>query len=70
MRHLRRTVEAIVWRHANGAKSRAVPAELGPWWAAAQTFTRWSRLSVWKRLLGLAAGRAAQLGSGLIRSTP
>lgn len=29
--NLRRTMSAIPWRHANGAKWRAVPAELGPW---------------------------------------
>jgi transposase len=29
---LRRTFEAILWRHENSAKWRAVPAELGPWW--------------------------------------
>jgi transposase len=46
LRHLRRTVEAIIWRHQNGAKWRSVPEELGPWWAAAQTFIRWARLSV------------------------
>lgn len=27
---LRRTVEAILWRHENGAKWRSIPAELGP----------------------------------------
>ena len=27
---LRQTVGAILWRHENGAKWRAVPAELGP----------------------------------------
>jgi transposase len=35
-RNLRRTIEAIVWRHRNGAAWRSIPAELGPWWAAAQ----------------------------------
>ena len=34
-RHLRRTISAILWRHANEAKWRAIPAELGPWWMAA-----------------------------------
>jgi len=29
--HLRRTFSAILWRHDNGAKWRAVPDELGPW---------------------------------------
>ncbi len=29
---LRRTFEAILCRHENGAKWRSVPAELGPWW--------------------------------------
>jgi transposase len=38
--HLRRTVEAIIWRCQNGAKWRAVPSEYGPWWMAAQTFIR------------------------------
>src|SRR3954466_14092524 len=40
---LRRTLSAIVWRHQNGAKWRAIPAELGPWSRAAQTFIRWAR---------------------------
>src|SRR5215218_6343546 len=41
---LRRTIAAILWRHENGAKWRSVPAELGPWSRAAQTFIRWARL--------------------------
>ena len=40
---LRRTISAILWRHENGAKWRAVPADLGPWSRAAQTFIRWAR---------------------------
>ena len=47
--NLRRTFEAIVWRMQNGAKWRAIPAELGPWWMAAQTFIRWAKLGVWER---------------------
>ena len=35
---LRQTIEAILWRHQNGAKWRSIPAELGSWWKAAQTF--------------------------------
>src|SRR3982750_4928697 len=46
----RRTLAAIVWRHQNGAKGRAVPAELGPWSRAAQMFIRWAHLGVWERL--------------------
>src|SRR3954470_7811863 len=34
---LRRTIEAIIWRHDSGAKWRQIPAALGPWWMAAQT---------------------------------
>jgi transposase len=45
----RKTVEAIVWRQGNGAKWRAVPSELGPWWRAAQLHIRWSRAGVWER---------------------
>ena len=49
--NLRRTISAIIWRHTNGAKWRALPEEFGPWWMAAQTFIRWSRLGVWEQLL-------------------
>src|SRR5690349_2925510 len=31
---LRETIEAIIWRHQNGAKWRSVPPDLGPWWRA------------------------------------
>src|SRR3954468_18366213 len=55
---LRRTIEAIIWRHDNGAKWRSIPPELGPWWMAAQTFNRWGHLGVWERLL-----EAAQAGA-------
>src|SRR3954451_14844870 len=57
---LRRTIEAIIWRHDNGAKWRQIPAELGLWWMAAQTFGRWSRLGAWERLL-----EAAQRHGGI-----
>ena len=68
--NLRRTVEAIVWRMQNGAKWRAIPAELGPWWMAAQTFIRWSKLGVWERFFeaAKAAGRPA-LGMVFMDST-
>jgi transposase len=68
-RDLRRTVEAIVWRHANGAKWRAVPAELGPWWRAAQLFIRWSRLGVWPRLLEAAQARGVEPGMAFLDGT-
>src|SRR5215203_749299 len=67
--NLRRTVEAIVWRCRNGAKWRAVPAELGPWWRAAQTFIRWAHLGVWERLLRLAQERGVQLGMTFLDGT-
>jgi transposase len=54
---LRRTIEAIIWRHDSGAKWRQIPAALGPWWMAAQTFSRWSRLGAWERLLEAAQQR-------------
>ncbi len=44
--NLRRTIEAIIWRHQNGAKWRSIPAELGPWWKAAQIFIRRAKLGV------------------------
>ena len=66
---LRRTVSAILWRHQNGAKWRSVPAELGPWSRAAQTFIRWARLGVGERLLGLSQEKGVQLGMTFLDST-
>ena len=68
-RHLRRTISAIIWRHDNGAKWRSLPEALGPWWMAAQTFIRWSRLGVWERLLGLAQRRGVALGMTFLDGT-
>ena len=67
--NLRQTFEAIVWRMQNGAKWRAIPAELGPWWRAAQTFLRWSRLGVWERLLRMAQERGVGLGMVFLDGT-
>ena len=67
--NLRRTVGAILWRHENGAKGRSLPAELGPWWTAAQIFIRWSRLGVWERLLTLTQERGVQLGMTFLDGT-
>ena len=66
---LRRTIEAIIWRHDNGAKWRQIPAELGPWWMAAQTFIRWARLGVWERLLSLVQERGLSLGMTFLDGT-
>ena len=66
---LRRTLSAILWRHQNGAKWRAVPEELGPWWRAAQIFIRWARAGVWERLLSLfrSAGSSSEWCSSMAR---
>ena len=66
---LRRTIEAIVWRHQNGAKWRAIPEELGPWWRAAQVFIRWARAGVWERLLDLVQSRGVALGMVFLDGT-
>ena len=70
---LRRTIAAIVWRHQNGAKWRAIPADLGPWSRAAQTFIRWARLGVWEKRLLLAQEltqeRGVQLGMTFLDGT-
>ena len=66
---LRRTISAILWRHQNGAKWRSIPAELGPWARAAQTFIRWARLGVWERLLQLAQRNGVQLGMTFLDGT-
>ena len=57
-RDLRRTVETIVWRHANGAK-----------WRAAQLFIRWAKLGVWPRLLEAAQARGVELGMAFLDGT-
>ena len=60
--NLRRSITAILWHHQNGAKWRAIPADLGPWSRAAQTFSRGARLGVWERLLLLAQERGVNGG--------
>src|SRR3954466_4748224 len=66
---LRQTIEAILWRHQNGAKWRGIPTELGPWWKAAQTFIRWAHLGVWERLLDLVQQRGVALGMSFLDGT-
>ena len=66
----RRTVEAVVWRLKNGAKWRAVPPELGPWWRAAHLHIRWSELGVWERAFEhLRESRHAALGEVMLDGT-
>ena len=60
--NLRQTMSAILWRHQNGAKWRAVPEALELWWKAVQTFIRWSRLGVWEQLLTLVQKDRVELG--------
>ena len=66
---LRRTMSAILWRHQNGAKWRAIPEGLGPWWRAAQIFIRWARAGVWERLLSLVQERGVELGMVFLDGT-
>jgi len=66
---LRRTLSAILWRHQNGARWRAIPEELGPWWRAAQIVIRWSRAGVWEQLLSLVQERGVQLGMVFLDGT-
>src|SRR5215211_8962088 len=67
--NLRETIEAILWRHQNGAKWRSIPGELGPWWKAAQTFIRWAHLGVWERLLNRVQQRGVALGMAFLDGT-
>jgi transposase len=68
-KELRRTMSAILWRHQNGAKWRSIPAELGPWWLAAQLFIRWAKAGVWERLLELVQQRGVALGMTFLDGT-
>ena len=68
-KQLRRTISAIFWRHQNGAKWRSIPAELGPWWRAAQLFNRWAKQGVWERLLDLVQQRGVALGMTFLDGT-
>ena len=45
------------------------PAELGPWWLAAQLFIRWAKQGVWERLLELMQQRGIALGMTFIDGT-
>ena len=66
---LRRTIEAIRWRHQNGAKWRGVPAGLGPWRGAAQTLVRWAKRGVWERLLERVRRSGISLGMVFLDGT-
>src|SRR5829696_110124 len=55
--------------HIPGPYRRAVPADLGPWWRAAQVFIRWARLGVWERLLALVQERGVELGMVFLDGT-
>src|SRR5919199_4466828 len=68
-KQLRRTISAIFWRHQNGAKWRSIPAELGPWWLAAQLFLRWAKQGVWERLLEVVQSRGVALGMTFLDGT-
>ena len=65
-KELRRTISAILWRHQNGAKWRAIPEALGPWWQAAQIFIRWARAGVWERVLERVQERGVALGMAFL----
>ncbi|KIU33457.1 transposase [Methylobacterium radiotolerans] len=66
---LRRTLSAIQRRRRNGAKWRAIPHEIGPWWRAAQIFIRWSRAGGWERLRALVQERGVRLGMVFLDGT-
>src|SRR3954454_24622256 len=68
-RDLRQTIGAIVWRHANGARCRAIPAEHGPWWRAAPLFNRWAKLGAWERLPAAAQEGGVELGMAFLDGT-
>lgn len=68
-RDLRRTMSAIFWRHQNGAKWRAIPTELGPWWTAAQLFIRWAKAGVWQALFERVKDRDPALGMVFLDGT-
>ncbi len=66
----RQTIEGILWRFANGAKWRSVPAEFGPWHRVAQRFRRWAVAGVWEKLFEiLKAAGEAQLGMVFLDGT-
>ena len=68
-KELRRTISAVFWRHQNGAKWRSIPADLGPWWLAAQLFIRWAKAGVWERLFELVQQSDVALGMVFLDGT-
>ena len=53
----------------DGVLTRAIPAEYGPWWRAAQVFIRWVRHGAWERLLALVQAQGVQLGMVFLDGT-
>ena len=46
-----------------------MPSDLVPWWRAAQTFIRWSKLGVWERLLERTQEGGVELGMAFLDGT-
>lgn len=46
-----RTIEAMIWRLANGAKWRSIPTKLDDWHHAYLRFRRWAVRRVWDRMI-------------------
>ena len=46
-----------------------IPAELGPWWLAAQLFICWAKQGVWERLLHLVQQHDIALGMSFLDGT-
>lgn len=66
----RRTIEAIIWRIDNGAKWRAIPAELGHWHHAYLRFRRWTLSGIWDRIMAyLSANGAPELAFACVDGT-
>src|SRR3712207_1669970 len=66
---LRRTVEANIWRHRDGAPGPPIPAELGPGVRGGPTLHPRGHLGVWERLLEVAQEGGVALGMAFLDGT-
>lgn len=48
--HLRRRLEAILWKLKTGAPWRDLPTEFGPWSSSYNLFNRWAKAEIWEHL--------------------
>ncbi len=55
-------INGIVWRIKTGAPWRDIPERYGPWQTCWDRFTRWSRIGLWHKILGVLQANKEEQG--------